>query len=176
MLVQSQWLIRVILFFHKDLRWVRVCILKVYNFQCRYTHCTSIYWHQYGLAISCSLNNLEINKFNIVEFFVVFFSIKAFLLLRGWTNKSHTHLLQRRHLQFIITICVYLLPATSSKDDIHRRIGGRCSTNNMKVVFKVCCRPEDQQNNQSEYFANNISQLNIIIRRLAHSSLHYKFV
>lgn len=31
------------------------------------------------------------------------------------------------------------LPATSSKDDLHRRIGGRCSTNNMKVVFKVCC-------------------------------------
>lgn len=31
------------------------------------------------------------------------------------------------------------LLATSSKDDLHRRIGGRCSTNNMKVVFKVCC-------------------------------------
>lgn len=37
--------------------------------------------------------------------------------------------------------------ATSSKDDLHRRIGGRCSTNNMKVVFKVCCAPEtDSQN------------------------------
>ncbi|VVC37196.1 Ephrin receptor-binding domain,Cupredoxin [Cinara cedri] len=41
----------------------------------------------------------------------------------------------------------YYFISTSSKDDIHRRIGGRCSTNNMKVVFKVCCRPEDQQNN-----------------------------
>nr|CAD7609624.1 unnamed protein product [Timema genevievae] len=32
--------------------------------------------------------------------------------------------------------------ATSSKDDLHRRIGGRCSSHNMKVVFKVCCRPD----------------------------------
>lgn len=37
--------------------------------------------------------------------------------------------------------------ATSSKDDLYRRIGGRCTTNNMKVVFKVCCKPEEQQNN-----------------------------
>ncbi|XP_059609713.1 ephrin-B3 [Phlebotomus argentipes] len=33
----------------------------------------------------------------------------------------------------------YYFISTSSKDDLHRRIGGRCSTNNMKVVFKVCC-------------------------------------
>lgn len=37
--------------------------------------------------------------------------------------------------------------ATSSKDDLHRRIGGRCSTNNMKIVFKVCCAPDGGQNN-----------------------------
>lgn len=40
----------------------------------------------------------------------------------------------------------YYFISTSSKDDLHRRIGGRCSTNNMKVVFKVCCRPEDVNN------------------------------
>ncbi|XP_046405331.1 ephrin-B1-like [Ischnura elegans] len=40
----------------------------------------------------------------------------------------------------------YYFISTSSKDDLHRRIGGRCSTNNMKVVFKVCCRPEDTNN------------------------------
>lgn len=33
--------------------------------------------------------------------------------------------------------------ATSSRDDLHRRIGGRCSSHNMKVVFKVCCKAED---------------------------------
>jgi hypothetical protein len=52
---------------------------------------------------------------------------------------------------YTVLIKSLVFSATSSKDDIHRRIGGRCSTNNMKVVFKVCCRPEDQQNNQSEY-------------------------
>ncbi|XP_050426106.1 ephrin-B2 [Adelges cooleyi] len=47
----------------------------------------------------------------------------------------------------------YYFISTSSKDDIHRRIGGRCSTNNMKVVFKVCCRPEDQQQNNNQNVA-----------------------
>nr|CAD7573335.1 unnamed protein product [Timema californicum] len=36
----------------------------------------------------------------------------------------------------------YYFISTSSKDDLHRRIGGRCSSHNMKVVFKVCCRPD----------------------------------
>jgi len=43
----------------------------------------------------------------------------------------------------------YYFISTSSKDDLHRRIGGRCSTNNMKVVFKVCCRPDQMHNNQT---------------------------
>lgn len=41
----------------------------------------------------------------------------------------------------------YYFISTSSKDDLYRRIGGRCTTNNMKVVFKVCCSPEEQHNN-----------------------------
>ncbi|XP_076029106.1 uncharacterized protein LOC143017953 [Oratosquilla oratoria] len=46
----------------------------------------------------------------------------------------------------------YYFISTSSREDIHRRIGGRCSTHNMKVVFKVCCDPaaqpaHDQANN-----------------------------
>uniref|UniRef100_T1HCG7 Ephrin RBD domain-containing protein n=1 Tax=Rhodnius prolixus TaxID=13249 RepID=T1HCG7_RHOPR len=44
----------------------------------------------------------------------------------------------------------YYFISTSSKDDLHRRIGGRCTTNNMKVVFKVCCRPEDSHPNSSK--------------------------
>ncbi|XP_049806342.1 ephrin-B1 [Schistocerca nitens] len=40
----------------------------------------------------------------------------------------------------------YYFISTSSKDDLHRRIGGRCSSHNMKVVFKVCCRPQDHSN------------------------------
>ncbi|CAG7817526.1 unnamed protein product [Allacma fusca] len=35
----------------------------------------------------------------------------------------------------------YYFISTSSRDDLHRRVGGRCSTHNMKVVFKVCCHP-----------------------------------
>ncbi|XP_017155663.1 uncharacterized protein LOC108164455 [Drosophila miranda] len=38
----------------------------------------------------------------------------------------------------------YYFISTSSKDDLYRRIGGRCSTNNMKVVFKVCCATEER--------------------------------
>lgn len=52
----------------------------------------------------------------------------------------------------------WIITATSSKDDLHRRIGGRCSTNNMKVVFKVCCAPEEnqqQQNNITSVLSNN---------------------
>ncbi|XP_046453795.1 ephrin-A5-like isoform X2 [Daphnia pulex] len=37
----------------------------------------------------------------------------------------------------------YYFISTSSRDDLHRRIGGRCSSHNMKVVFKVCCKAED---------------------------------
>ncbi|XP_050704678.1 ephrin-B2-like [Eriocheir sinensis] len=38
----------------------------------------------------------------------------------------------------------YYFISTSSQDDLHRRIGGRCSTHHMKVVFKVCCDPASQ--------------------------------
>ncbi|XP_055613643.1 ephrin-B3 [Uranotaenia lowii] len=48
----------------------------------------------------------------------------------------------------------YYFISTSSKDDLHRRIGGRCSTNNMKVVFKVCCA-DDQQPHANVSSSNN---------------------
>ncbi|XP_058119872.1 uncharacterized protein LOC131283042 [Anopheles ziemanni] len=44
----------------------------------------------------------------------------------------------------------YYFISTSSKDDLHRRIGGRCTTDNMKVVFKVCCA-DDQNPNQHQH-------------------------
>ncbi|XP_055311422.1 beclin-1-like protein A isoform X2 [Sitodiplosis mosellana] len=44
----------------------------------------------------------------------------------------------------------YYFISTSSKDDLHRRIGGRCSTNNMKVVFKVCCAQETETQNTTQ--------------------------
>ncbi|XP_055641498.1 uncharacterized protein LOC129778557 [Toxorhynchites rutilus septentrionalis] len=48
----------------------------------------------------------------------------------------------------------YYFISTSSKDDLHRRIGGRCSTNNMKVVFKVCCA-DDQHPHPNITSSNN---------------------
>lgn len=60
----------------------------------------------------------------------------------------------------MILIESLVFSATSSKDDIHRRIGGRCSTHNMKVVFKVCCRPEDQQNNNQSKCIRSTTLLN----------------
>lgn len=51
----------------------------------------------------------------------------------------------------------YYFISTSSKDDLHRRIGGRCATNNMKVIFKVCCRPEDSYNQSVRHLAKNTS-------------------
>ncbi|KRK04896.1 uncharacterized protein LOC6523732 isoform X2 [Drosophila yakuba] len=49
----------------------------------------------------------------------------------------------------------YYFISTSSKDDLYRRIGGRCSTNNMKVVFKVCCGPENK--NKTKAISNSKS-------------------
>ncbi|XP_037069880.1 ephrin-B1-like isoform X2 [Pollicipes pollicipes] len=38
----------------------------------------------------------------------------------------------------------YFFISTSARGDMLRRIGGRCSTHNMKVVFKVCCNETEQ--------------------------------
>lgn len=57
---------------------------------------------------------------------------------------------------FIFNDFSLISSATSSKDDLHRRIGGRCSTNNMKVVFKVCCA--DEQQNYTSTIINQHNQ------------------
>ncbi|XP_046745941.1 ephrin-A5 isoform X2 [Diprion similis] len=51
----------------------------------------------------------------------------------------------------------YFFISTSSKDDLHRRIGGRCTTNNMKVVFKVCCGNEADQSSSSSARNNSVA-------------------
>lgn len=37
----------------------------------------------------------------------------------------------------------YYFISTSTSDDLHRRIGGRCTSHNMKIVFKVWAPPPD---------------------------------
>lgn len=49
----------------------------------------------------------------------------------------------------------YYFISTSSKDDLHRRIGGRCTSHNMKVVFKVCCNADAQSSSSSATSRNN---------------------
>ncbi|XP_035908924.1 uncharacterized protein LOC118510771 [Anopheles stephensi] len=49
----------------------------------------------------------------------------------------------------------YYFISTSSKDDLHRRIGGRCTTDNMKVVFKVCCADDQQQQQHHGHLPSN---------------------
>ncbi|EFN73891.1 Ephrin-B1 [Camponotus floridanus] len=49
----------------------------------------------------------------------------------------------------------YYFISTSSKDDLHRRIGGRCTSHNMKVVFKVCCGNEADTSSSSATSRNN---------------------
>lgn len=39
--------------------------------------------------------------------------------------------------EMLIELNFFYSTATSSKDDLHRRIGGRCSSGNTKVIFKV---------------------------------------
>lgn len=65
--------------------------------------------------------------------------------------------INKNHVINIIYFCFVL--ATSSKDDLHRRIGGRCSTNNMKVVFKVCCSTNEQHHNTSTIHSNSQSNV-----------------
>ncbi|OAD58691.1 Ephrin-B1 [Eufriesea mexicana] len=49
----------------------------------------------------------------------------------------------------------YYFISTSSKEDLHKRIGGRCHDNNMKVVFKVCCGNEADTSSSSATSRNN---------------------
>ncbi|XP_064477442.1 ephrin-B2a-like isoform X2 [Ornithodoros turicata] len=35
----------------------------------------------------------------------------------------------------------FISTSTGDMDGLHQRIGGRCATHNMKVIFKVCCDP-----------------------------------
>ncbi|CAG0915883.1 unnamed protein product, partial [Notodromas monacha] len=44
----------------------------------------------------------------------------------------------------------YYFISTSSREDLHRRVGGHCKSHNMKVVFKVCCKSEDGNDDEIE--------------------------
>ena len=43
----------------------------------------------------------------------------------------------------------YYFISTSSKSDLHRRVGGGCSSHNMKIVFRVAAEDENKQQQNS---------------------------
>lgn len=49
----------------------------------------------------------------------------------------------------------YYFISTSADKDLLRRIGGRCTTNHMKVVFKVCCN-ETEKNTETAPIINPV--------------------
>ncbi|XP_025162332.1 ephrin-B2 [Harpegnathos saltator] len=51
----------------------------------------------------------------------------------------------------------YYFISTSSKDDLHRRIGGRCTSHNMKVVFKVCCADAETSSSSATSRNNSVA-------------------
>ena len=67
----------------------------------------------------------------------------------------------------------YYFISTSSKSDLHRRVGGRCSSHNMKVAFRVAPNPnykykvvEDEDNSQD----NQVEQVHHPLSRHFQSS------
>lgn len=38
----------------------------------------------------------------------------------------------------------FISTSTGRRDGLHQRLGGRCATHNMKVIFKVCCRGQSK--------------------------------
>merc|ERR1712079_686977 len=49
----------------------------------------------------------------------------------------------------------YYFISTSTKRDLHRRVGGYCSTNNMRMVFRVAERVVDQDSNVVQVQVNH---------------------
>lgn len=66
----------------------------------------------------------------------------------------------------------YYFISTSSKDDLHRRIGGRCTSHNMKVVFKVCCGNEAETSSSSVTSRNNCKYLECHIKRSTNTRIN----
>lgn len=67
----------------------------------------------------------------------------------------------------------YYFISTSSKDDLHRRIGGRCTTHNMKVVFKVCCNNDADTSSSSATSRNNCKSERISVNHFSKFKLAY---
>lgn len=120
-----------------------------YYFICKY--CLSLFI----ILLSCGLRSILIFNF-------LWTAVTHNNRNKGSAGREAEKALQsNRFPQFSNVKILSCFSATSSKDDLHRRIGGRCSTNNMKVVFKVCCRPEDIPTSSKQFPSYLSSPLNV---------------
>ena len=67
----------------------------------------------------------------------------------------------------------YYFISTSSRADLQRRIGGRCSTHNMKVMFRVAPAEHEQLPNQRPSNRPNSAKVNMPRTSLTSSTSHY---
>ena len=66
----------------------------------------------------------------------------------------------------------YYFISTSSKTDLHRRVGGACSSKNMKLIFKVASDSDDSSRNRENIIITNRSKKVDGFTKLAKQTKH----
>ena len=66
----------------------------------------------------------------------------------------------------------YYFISTSSKSDLHRRVGGACSSKNMKLIFKVASDTNDSIRNRENIIVSNRSNKIDTFTKLAKQTKH----
>ncbi|CAG0880947.1 unnamed protein product [Cyprideis torosa] len=71
----------------------------------------------------------------------------------------------------------YFFISTSTPSDIHRRVGGRCKTHNMKVEFRVCCKDQENlqitETNSLSRFPEEAQAVDEIVNPEENSPIHF---
>merc|ERR1712107_948916 len=67
----------------------------------------------------------------------------------------------------------YYFISTSTKRDLHRRVGGYCSTHNMRMVFRVAQRVVDQDSNVVQVQVNHPRKVETQQLQQQHQSQEY---
>jgi hypothetical protein len=66
----------------------------------------------------------------------------------------------------------YYFISTSSKTDLHRRVGGSCSSHNMKVSFKIAPMPSINSDNTENNSIDSKNDRSLIYEHIPPASLH----
>ncbi|XP_054706746.1 ephrin-B2-like [Uloborus diversus] len=65
----------------------------------------------------------------------------------------------------------FVSTSTGDMEGLHQRVGGRCATHNMKVIFKVCCSP-GKGTNPGNSSSQQTSTVNVSVPASASPSAH----